>query len=243
MSLKPYAVRNRSSNFSRMERMLVVRLCRDNPDIDAKEYDKYTLQRKYDAWKNIMALYREEIAKKDFNLPDRDIKQLQGCWKRIKDQVRRRKNVDLKTQNIIGEVNENYNYTSDGNKSYNARGGANESYTVVNNNYSTTVNGESFSVTKDLFENYESETESSADNSNCQNRITADKFPADSQQDQVSFNPLLRIKEEIIPPDDCESWKNNDNAISFINTSEAGQSSPSVQVQNVPTLQRFVIYF
>ncbi|XP_041354393.1 uncharacterized protein LOC121372176 [Gigantopelta aegis] len=218
MSLKPYAIRNRSSNFSKMEKMLVANLCRDNPDIDAKEYDKFTLQRKHEAWENVMVLYREEISKKDFSFPERDIKQLQGCWKRIKDQIRRRNNMNIKTQNTSGE--------------------ANESYEIMTNGYPTMASGEPFSVTADIYENDESEDESSADNSNCQNQITVDKSPAEIQQDHVSFNPLLRIKEEIIPPDESTSWKGNDSAISFINTSVSGQSPQITHVQNVQTLQR-----
>ena len=77
---------SRTTNFSEQEKLLLAKLGKDFPEVESKGYDSKTLAKKAKAWEEILTRFNSQIP----NGIKRDLSQLQGCWKRLKLQSKKR---------------------------------------------------------------------------------------------------------------------------------------------------------
>ena len=75
-----------TTNFSEQEKLLLAELGKDFPEVESKDYDSKTLAKKGKAWEEILTRFNSQIP----NGIKRDLSQLQGCWKRLKLQSKKR---------------------------------------------------------------------------------------------------------------------------------------------------------
>ena len=77
---------SRTTNFSEQEKLLLAELGKDFPEVESKGYDSKTLAKKAKSWEEILTRFNSQIP----NGIKRDLSQLQGCWKRLKLQSKKR---------------------------------------------------------------------------------------------------------------------------------------------------------
>ena len=77
---------SRTTNFSEQEKLLLAELGKDFPEVESKGYDSKALAKKAKAWEEILTRFNSQIP----NGIKRDLSQLQGCWKRLKLQSKKR---------------------------------------------------------------------------------------------------------------------------------------------------------
>ena len=75
-----------TTNFSEQEKLLLAELGKDFPEVESKDYDSKALAKKGKAWEEILTRFNSQIP----NGIKRDLSQLQGCWKRLKLQSKKR---------------------------------------------------------------------------------------------------------------------------------------------------------
>lgn len=76
--------RDRSANFCEEEKVTLAKLCASNDDINCKLCDANSLALKAKAWTSISNKFNELSQ----NGPARDVRHLQGLWKRMRDKYR-----------------------------------------------------------------------------------------------------------------------------------------------------------
>ena len=77
---------SRTTNFSEQEKLLLAELGKDFPEVESKGYDSKTLAKKAKAWEEILTRFNSQIP----NGIKRDLSQLQGYWKRLKLQSKKK---------------------------------------------------------------------------------------------------------------------------------------------------------
>ena len=77
---------SRKTNFSEQEKLLLAKLGKDFPEVESKGFDSKTLAKKAKAWEEILTRFNSQIP----NGIKRDLSQLQGCWKRLKLQSKKK---------------------------------------------------------------------------------------------------------------------------------------------------------
>ena len=76
MASKP----SRTTNFREQEKLLLAKLDRDFPEVESKGYNSKTLTKKTKAWEEILTKFNSQ----NLNGIKRDLRHLQGCWRRLK---------------------------------------------------------------------------------------------------------------------------------------------------------------
>jgi hypothetical protein len=79
------ASKSRNANFSQEEKLLLAELGKQYPDIENKGYDNVSLKRKQSSWEKVVQSFN--AGNPDGN--KRDMKAIQGCWKRMKLQTKK----------------------------------------------------------------------------------------------------------------------------------------------------------
>ena len=74
-----------TTNFSEQEKLLLVELGKDFPEVESKRYDSKTLTKKAKAWEEILTRFNSQIP----NGIKCDLSQLQGCWGWLKLQLKK----------------------------------------------------------------------------------------------------------------------------------------------------------
>lgn len=75
----------RTRNFSEEEKDLLAELGKQHPEIESKGYDNKSLTKKAKAWEEIFGKFNAESPRET----KREMVQLQGCWKRLKYQIKK----------------------------------------------------------------------------------------------------------------------------------------------------------
>jgi len=81
-----------TTNFSEQEKLLLVELGRDFPEVESKDYDSKTASaKKAKAWEDFLTKFNSQNP----NGIKRDLSQLQGCWRRLKLLSKKEHNLHL----------------------------------------------------------------------------------------------------------------------------------------------------
>ena len=80
---------SRTANFSEQEKLLLAELGRDFPEVESKGYDSKMLGKKAKAWEEILTKFNSQNP----NGIKRDLSQLRGCWRRLKLQSKKERDL------------------------------------------------------------------------------------------------------------------------------------------------------